>query len=265
MSSDAAASERAAKALSATDDSLPYLTTALVNDATPEHRVRAAKTVLSRLKVKETSKGREGELRPGLDMEAVTRALFDESPAVRAAALAVVNLAGIAADYQRTRLEEMQKFDALLGDLASPDDAKRKAAAETFRLAGERALPFLAGTAFSDDRDYVRRGLETLRGCVFEILKSSNQRRIVPLLERRRCGVLLAALPKLDEKDRALVTDVLNVSGRLSADFFSEFLRSWPATDAALRDKLVSERILQLESAERLKSEGADEIQKLSR
>ncbi len=260
MSADAARSEAASKALAESDDSLPYLAGALVNDAKPERRVLAARTILRRLRTAVDEGGSKGRPSPVPDLEAVTRALSDESPAVREQAATVVEFVGIRADYQRARLEEMRHFEELLKGLASPDNATRAAAAESFRRAGDRALPFLVGTLLSSDKEYARRGLESLKACALEVLKSSNQPRIVPLLERRRCGLLLAALPGEDAEGRSTVLELLNISGRLPKDFFGDFMSIAPTLDAPERDKLVNERILFLESAERLKGDAADKI-----
>ncbi len=257
LSDDSAKSSAAALKLAATDDALPYLTDALVNRPDPEDRVLAAKVLLRRL-CRKSELEPAADLSAGLDLEAVTRALSDESPEVRAAALAVVELAGTRANYQRNRVDEMRQFEGWLKGLASADVAEHDAAAESFRTAGERALPYLAGTAFSEDRGVRLRGLAALRASVQEILKSSNQARIVPLLGRRRCRVLLAELPRLGESDRALVVDVLNVGGRLSPDFFSGFLKAWPTLDAPAREALLAERVESLEQAERRRGGESD-------
>ncbi len=269
LSGDAARGDAAAAKLAATDDSLPYLTDALVNRPDPEDRALAAKVIRRRVEARLNRvgaiEGREETqrlLRPGLDLEAITRALSDESPEVRAATLAVVDLVGTNQNYQVTRLDEMREYEGLLAQLASPDKARQTAAAEAFRTAGDRALPFLVGVVFSGDKGLRMRGLTALRASVQEILRSSNARRIVPLLERRRCRLLLRELTRLDEAERPLVTGILNVSGRLPQDIFSAFLHAWPTLDAAGRDGLLAERVEFLELEERLRGATPPEIEK---
>jgi hypothetical protein len=200
-----------------------------------------------------------------VNLEAVTRALSDESPAVRAAALAVVDRVGTERAYQRNRVDEMKQFELQLKALSSADEPERNAALEGFRNAGDRALPYLVGVVFSDDREQRVRGLAALRASVQEILKSSNQRRIAPLLERRRCRLLLAEMTRLEPDERALVTDVLNVSGLLPESFFADVLKAWPTLDAAGRETLLAERVESLELSEKVRGGAEPDVEKVRR
>jgi len=263
LSGDRTSSDAAAARLVATDESLPYLADALLNDPRPQARALAAKTIRRRVQAKINTIGLKPRLSLPLDLEAVTRALSDESPEVRAAALTVVNLVGCTENYQRNRLDEMRQFEGLLKDLGAADASAQAAAAEGFRAAGDRALPFLVGVVSSEDKEQRLRGLTTLRACVQEILRSSNQRRIVPLLERRRCRLLLREMTRLDPSEQALVTDVLNVSGRLPESLFADFLKAWPTLDAAGRERLLEERVEFLEVNERLRGGAEPEVEKM--
>jgi hypothetical protein len=232
VAADSAARARAADELTSTDGALPYLTDALINCTRPEDRAFSAALILRRVEQRGTARGPfvgvEEEkrcLRSALNLEAITSALQDESSEVRAAALEIVRRVGTEQNYQKHRLETMVEFDKLLEKLGGSDVAGQRAAAEDLRRAGVRALPYLVGVVFSEDRAFRLRGLLVLRTVVQDVLRGSNQRRIVPLLGRRRCELLLRELARLGETDRPVVTDILNVSGRISEEFFARFLK----------------------------------------
>ena len=269
VSTDEEVSANAAAELSRTDKALPYLGNALVNSALPETRAMCADLIFRRLEARRSDGGtfatKEDEqrhLRSGLNLEAITRALQDESATVRAHAFKIIETVGTEQNYQRTRRDEMIAFEALLGKLASGVPAERDEASEGLRETGVRALPYLVGVVFSDEDAFRLRGLQVLRTVVQDVLRGSNQRRIVPLLGRRRCRLLLREMTRLDEKDRSVITDLLNVSGRISDEFFASFREAYAALGEAERRELLNERIGRIEEIE--KARPGEKIEDLS-
>ena len=261
-SSDEDISRRAADELASTDDALPYLTNALVHAPAPEKRVLCATVILRRVEARrqaagttETREEKQRGVRSGLNLEAVTKALGDESSVVRAKAHEIVRIVGLAQTYQKTRLAEMLKFEGLLKTLAGGTPAEHSGAVEELREAGIRSLPYLIGVVFSDDDDFRLRGLKVLRTVVWDVLRGSNQRRIVTLLGRRRCRLLLRETVRLAESDRSIITDILNVSGRIPETFFPLFLKHYAALDdEEVRRELLVERTELLEDLEKIRA-----------
>jgi len=238
-------------------------------------------------------------LRAALNLEAITSAFSDESPEVRWKAFGIIAVTSVLNDanpkilsdpselikklhfeqnYQRTRCRDMLAFDALMVKLAGDVPTAEKAAAE-LREAGVRALPSLVGVVFARDDRFIlqgrnvlsvdgdatfrTRGLETLRTIVNDVLQGSNQRRIVPLLGRRRCRLLLEELTRCsDNAIRGLITDVLDVSGRLDENFFTTFLADAADTTHLTRSALLDETVRALEHAEKIRGETPAELRK---
>jgi len=270
VSADAEVSANAAAELSSTDKALPYLSKALVNSPLPETRATCAELIFRRLEMRRSEGGtfatKEAEqqyLRSGLNLEAITRALQDESAAVRARAFKIVETVGTEQNYQRTRRDEMIAFEALLEKLASQVPGECDEAGEGLREAGVRALPYLVGVVFSDEDVFRLRGLQVLRTVVQDVLRGSNQRRVVPLLGRRRCRLLLREMTRLEEKDRSVITDVLNVSGRVPDGFFTSFREAYAAADEAERHELLEKHIGDIEKVE--KARPGQKIEDLSK
>jgi len=285
FSADDATCDAAAKELATTDGCYPYLCTALVRRYVANERALCADVILRRLEARDEEGGsfadeetRMRHLRAGLDLEAISAALSDECPDVRYKAMEIIRMVGLEQNYQRTRRDEMVSFEALLGQLAASDAKQRASAAEAFREAGIRALPYLVGVVFArdntftlegrnvlqyDDVAFRRRGLTVLRTIVTDVLKGSNQRRIVLLLGRRRCRLLLAELARFETaEDRKVLTDILNVSNRLPGDFFPSFLTAYAQADAGTRETFLTDRVLALESDEKVRRKLPEKVKK---
>jgi len=273
VSADKEVGAKAAGELALTDRALPYLTDALINGTRPEERALSAELILRRVEARRSAHGpfanEEEEkryVRSPLNLEAITSALQDESSTVRTRALEIVRKVGTEQNYQKHRLETMLEFEKLLKELAGSESAESDAAGEGLRQAGIRSLPYLVGVVFSEDSQFRLRGLRVLRTVVQDVLKGSNQRRIVPLLGRRRCELLLRELVRLGENDRPLVTDILNVSGRVKDDFFAEFLlKHYAAKGSQERGELLADSIRTLEDEESLRGVPGPESGKIER
>ncbi|HUW57754.1 MAG TPA: hypothetical protein VMZ92_14030 [Planctomycetota bacterium] len=266
-------SSRAADELASSDDALPYLTNVLVHARAPERRVLCATVILRRVETRRRDAGsfstveqEQEALRSGLNMEAVTAALGDESLVVRTKAREIVALVGLNQTYQKTRLEDVLKFEELLRKLAEGTPAARDEAGEQLRETGVRALPYLVGVVFSDDGAFRLRGLNILRTVVQDVLRGSNQRRIVTLLGRRRCRLLLRETIRLAEADRSVITDILNVSGRVPEAFFPRFLEDYAAvTDEEARYELLTGQIDLLEEVEKVRATGEELTERIKK
>lgn len=267
VSVDPAVSDRAADELAATDAALPYLCNALVHSPRPEKRELCAHVILRRLAARLAEGGpfadKEAEqrsLRRGLQLEAITAALQDENPEVRATALKIIDAVGTEQNYQRKRRETMLSFEALLKQLESGSPKERDSASDELREEGIQALPYLVGVVSSENSDHRLRGLRLLRTVVQDILRGSNQRRIVPLLGRRRCQLLLDEMSRMAEEDRSIVTDILNVSGRVKSDFFTRFLGEHASRSTGEgRRELLTACINDLEKREKVRRGGTSQ------
>jgi hypothetical protein len=272
VSADREISAKAADELASTDGALPYLTDALINRTRPEDRAFSAELILRRVEARRSAHGpfanveeENRYLRSVLNLEAITSALQDESSTVRARALEIIRKVGTEQNYQKHRLGTMLEFEKLLKKLASSEPAEQDATGEELRRAGIRALPYLVGVVFSEDSPFRLRGLKVLRTVVQDVLRGSNQRRIVPLLGRRRCELLLREMTRLDENDRPLVTDILNVSGRVKGDFFERLLKEYAAKGPEGRGELLADSIRKLEDEESLRGVLGPESGKIER
>jgi hypothetical protein len=270
LSGDAELSRKAADELGSTDAALPHLSNAMLNSRLSEQRLLCADMILRHVHAKRAEArvfaGREEEqrsLRSGLDIRALTEALSDESPAVRAKARRIVEEVGVERHYQRNRLKAMIEYEAVLEKLRTGDETTRASAAEQLRSGAIASLPCLVGVVFSDDDAYRLRGIALLQTIVQDILKGSNQRRVVPLIGRRRCQLLLRELTRLDEKDRPIVLDILNVSGRVGGEFFTSFLERHASAGEKERSALLAATIENLELREKARNVPPAESEKI--
>ncbi|KPJ53350.1 MAG: hypothetical protein AMS16_05375 [Planctomycetes bacterium DG_58] len=273
VSPDEEVSKKAADELASTDGALPYLSNALVHAALPEKRVLCATVILRRVEATRTAAGvfedkehQQRALRSGLNLEAITKGLQDESALVRTKAREILQIVGMEQTYQKNRLDEMVKFESLLTKLGSEKTTEQDEAGEELREAGVRSLPYLVGVVFSSDDVFRLRGLKALRTVVQDVLRGSNQRRIVTLIGRRRCQLLLREMVRLSESDRSVITDILNVSGRVPETFFTRFLKEYAALDEEdARRTLLTERIEVLEEREKTPVAGEELREKVKR
>lgn len=261
FSSDKSISDKAAAELAANADALPNLTTSLGRRWFHEERMLCAEVILKYLELRAKDAGDlEGEekqayLRRGLNLEAVTAALSDESPPVRALALKIVDVVGTSQNYQRTRLEELRTFESLLAKFESGTAAERREAEKTLLNKKISALPYITGILYSHDADYHRRGAALLCEVVQDILRGSNQSRIVSLLGRRRTGLVMENLCRSTDKELSKqLRDTLMVSGRVKGELLDDVVKQYASLyDKTDRGAFIEESVINLERTEKVR------------
>jgi hypothetical protein len=72
-------------------------------------------------------------------------------------------------------------------------------------------------------------------------------------------------MARLGESDRSIITDILNVSGRVEPEFFTEFLKNYASLDDAAKRGLLTERIEYLEIREKLRGAPGPESDKIDK
>jgi hypothetical protein len=249
----------ALKELKQTDDSLPFVCSTLINGMRPLNRKACADVILARLEARRAEVAKIGEeedrraiMRRGIDLFAVSKALTDESPEVRQKARQIIELTGTEQNYQKIRLSDMEKFEALLEKLRKGSEQERADAVEEFRQAGESGLGFLVGTVFAyDDPEFRLRGMTTLQVVMNDILRGSNQKRIVLVLGRRRCQLLIREMMDMKPENREVMRDLLNVSGRVPEQFFTDMMKDLASKPAPVPLEDIRPYVLELERIEK--------------
>jgi hypothetical protein len=264
VNGDDEARASAIKALKDTDDSLPHVCSVLTNGVTPANRLACADIILARLEVRRPdvasldAEDRKAAMRRGVDMFSVTKALLDENPKVRAKARQIVELTGTVETYQQARLDDSSEFEALIEKLRTSADAERTDMVEEFRQIGERGINFLVGAVFSDDPEFRLRGLSTLRVVMNDILRGSNQKRVVLVLGRRRCQLLIREMLQMKPENRDIVLAMLNISERVPQSFFDDMIKDLQAQAEASGGKLplsaTRDYVLELEDLEKVRA-----------
>ena len=247
------------KLLAAGDHAFPYLSSGLLNNQNAEVRLLCGRILLKAVQKRDRNCSESDEslrhkiVGRNINVEYVSRTLFDESPEVRDVAARIITLVGTRRPHQKRKLADRKRFEEMLVELKNANGTDRLAElTEQFVDAGVDSVPFLVGTLCSDDPQYRRRGMEVLEKVVEAQLRGANLKRVVQVLGRRRTQRLLS---QLDDTDRMLVKTVrrlLSLSGKVKSEFFDETVSDLRGISrSSERRRYLHERTLVLERLEK--------------